>query len=411
MPEGVGLAESSVIDQQHVVFYPSVRFGHDGRIVDYRQGIWAVLIPQGDRPGLSVRIGVELETGCHAFPERHRAAYLAPGRIPGNVEMQIPRLRGDAIAGECCVGVLQIVVHVERVALHAGVHFALAFDGDVERIAGIAADVEIRRVVLSEIYPVFEHFVFPHGPNHQIRRILRGMVGILQPLVGNGGNNTLTVLRHVQFIRIASLSVHYDTPVAGNIFVFLRRRSRIAENCSTPGYVADLQRHDFHTIHSGSCGNAVRHFRHIPFEFQRRQRHLISRLLLDLKFPHRRHRQAPKSDHKVYRPVSNLRILQFPQIGIGIGDDIEFVVSRNAIKFQLHRRKIAVQNQLPGVGIEKIDVQVAYRVFIRRACERSSSRPVRMFRSPAGCISREQAAHPAATRPQRIIIDLSFIGS
>ena len=63
-----------------------------------------------------------------------------------------------------------------------------------------------------------------------------------------------------------------------------------------------------------------------------------------------------------------MRILQFPQIGIGIGDDIEFVVSRDAIKFQLHRRKIAVQSQLPGVGIEKIDVQVAYRVFIRRAC-------------------------------------------
>ncbi len=97
-----------------------------------------------------------------------------------------------------------------------------------------------------------------------------------------------------------------------------------------------------------------------------------------LKLPHRRHGQAPKPDHKVYRPVSNLRILQFPQVGIGIGDDIEFVVSRDAIKFQLHRRKIAVQNQLSGVGIEKIDVQVVYRVFIRRACLRTpSARPVR----------------------------------
>ena len=74
---------------------------------------------------------------------------------------------------------LQIVPHRERIAVNARIDFVIAQNGDVERMRGVAAHVEVRRVVFSQIYRIVQHLTAPHGTQEQVGGMLRSVVAVL----------------------------------------------------------------------------------------------------------------------------------------------------------------------------------------------------------------------------------------
>ena len=225
----------------------------------------------------------------------------------------------------------------------------------------VGPDIEIRSVVTAQIDIIGQHFRTPHGTDQQIRRIRGGVVRILIALIGNGRNRALHIRKQVAVSRNL-LSRKFCFQAIRIVTGFVRRPGRHVEDrhrtrhgtklhgakldvCGFDGDIVGYLRHDTLHLHDRKCQNTVG---------RRRDRNVA---LIG-------HRQRI-----VVVGVHNGKIFRcgiLTHIAAHIGGDTQQVVARQALEAQRRRALVTVQDDI-AVGVEKIEVQVADRLFVRSA--------------------------------------------
>ena len=218
--------------------------------------------------------------------------------------------------------------------------------------------VEVRGVVAARIDIVVQHLGAPQSADAQERRVRRGVRGALVPLVGDRGNLALQVRKHV------------ERPRQG-----LRRRaddfSRRIFRSPQPG-VED--RHPGREVHGLDAvqadvagircdGDVIGDLRHDALHLDGRKRH---------RFIRRGNRHLALIGHRQHIVLVGVRNGEVFRCGIltkvtaHIGCNAQQVIARQALEAQRRGTLVTVLDDI-AVGVEKVEVQVAERLFVRSA--------------------------------------------
>ena len=248
--------------------------------------------------------------------------------------------------------------HLYGIGPDTGVDLGVATNRDVKRIVRIGPYVEVRGVVAARIDAVIQHLGASQGADAQERRVRRGVRGALVPLVGDRGNLALQVRKHVERPR-QGLRRRADD--------FSRRIFR-----SSPAGVEDLRPgrkvHGLDAVQADVSGircdrDVVGDLRHDALYLDGRKHYrFIGRGNRHLAFIS--HRQ-----HIVVVGVRNGEILPcraIARVTAHIGCNAQQVIARQALEAQRRGTLVTVLDDI-AVGVEKVEVQVAERLFVRSA--------------------------------------------
>ena len=251
---------------------------------------------------------------------------------------------------------LRRALHLYGIGPDTGVDLGVATNRDVKRIVRIGPYVEVRGVVAARIDAVIQHLGASQGADAQERRVRRGVRGALVPLVGDRGNLALQVRKHVERPR-QGLRRRADD--------FSRRIFR-----SSPAGVEDLRPgrkvHGLDAVQADVSGircdrDVVGDLRHDALYLDGRKHYrFIGRGNRHLAFIS--HRQ-----HIVVVGVRNGEILPcraIARVAAHIGCNAQQVVARQTLEAQRRGTLVTVQDDIT-VGVEKVEVQVADRLFVR----------------------------------------------
>ena len=248
--------------------------------------------------------------------------------------------------------------HLYGIGPDTGVDLGVATDHNIEPIVRIGPYAEVRGVVAARIDIVVQHLGAPQSADAQERRVRRGVRGALVPLVGDRGNLALQVRKHVERPR-QGLRRRADD--------FSRRIFR-----SSPAGVEDLRPgrkvHGLDAVQADVSGircdrDVVGDLRHDALYLDGRKHYrFIGRGNRHLAFIS--HRQ-----HIVVVGVRNGEILPcraIARVAAHIGRNAQQVVARQTLEAQRRGTLVTVQDDIT-VGVEKVEVQVADRLFVRSA--------------------------------------------
>ena len=224
----------------------------------------------------------------------------------------------------------------------------------------VGPDIEIRSVVTAQIDIIGQHFRTPHGTDQQIRRIRGGVVRILIALIGNGRNRALHIRKQVAVSRNL-LSRKFCFQAIRIVTGVVRRPGRHVEDGYRARYGQELYRAQLDI--RGFDGNLVGNFRHDALHLDGRKRH---------RFIRRGNRHLALIGHRQHIVLVGVRNGEVFRCGIltkvaaHIGGDTQQVVARQALEAQRRGTLVTVLDDI-AVGVEKVEVQVAERLFVRRA--------------------------------------------
>ena len=225
----------------------------------------------------------------------------------------------------------------------------------------VGPDIEIRGVVTSQIDVIGQHLRTPHGADQKIRSIRGGIVRILVALVGNGRNRALHIRKQVAVSRNL-LSRKFCFQAIRIVAGFVRRPGRHVEDGYRARYGQELYGAQLDI--RGFDGDLVGDLRHDALHFDGRKRQDAAGRGRDRNVALIGHRQ-----HIVLVGVRNGAVFRcgiLTKVTAHIGGDTQQVVARQALEAQRRGTLVTVQDDI-AVGVEKIEVQVAERLFVRRA--------------------------------------------
>ena len=273
------------------------------------------------------------------------------------MDKQTVRRPGDAVTVVAVA--VDSIPYVDRVAAHACIDFIVASDGNVEGVARVGPDVEIRGGVLTQIDAIGQHLFTACRADQEIGGVLGGVIAVLQPRVGDGGIHTLRVGRQVKDAGGPAPRKHRAGRVrvaAGRGHVVVEERGRLRYGAYAHGVQLDV---------GGRDGDVVGHLRDPAAEFERRERNGFSLRSVDRRFETSRHRQVGIVGGVTDSTGRQLCRRKVAHVAVHVGDGAERVVARRALETQGRGALVAMQDGIPCRVVE-VEVQIADVVFIRR---------------------------------------------
>lgn len=257
-------------------------------------------------------------------------------------------------------GLLQIVPYAEDVGGYARVDFVVAPDRDVEGVARVGPDVEIRGGVLPQIDAIGQHLLAARRADQEIGGVLGGVIAVLQPWVDDGGIRPLRVGRQVKDARGPASRKHRAGRVrvaAGRGHVVVEERGRLRHGAHAHRVQLDV---------GGRDGDVVGHLRDPAAEFERREFDGGSLRRAYRRVEPPRHRQVGIVGGVGNGAGRQLCRREVAHVAVHVGDGAERVVARRALEAQGRGALVAVQNDGPGL-VAEVEVQIADGGFIRQA--------------------------------------------
>ena len=196
---------------------------------------------------------------------------------------------------------------------------------------GISPHVEVRGVILAQVDPIGQHPLSARGLNQKVRSMGRGIVGVLLPLVGDGGIRTLRIGQQITDAGCFAAG-NGDLGCIRVVGVLPGRRILSDEE---PGRFRDGA--DAHRVQlniGSSCGNAIRDFGDLTPHLQGRKLDGCALRSEYRDFEEPCHRQVLIVGLMGNSIGHQLGLRKITHILVHVGDDVKRIVARQALEMQ-----------------------------------------------------------------------------